>query len=162
VIEDADLIARERTRTSSPCEEILLNKLLNEMDGLKEDAEILFILTTNRPEVLETALASRPGRIDQAVEFPMPDAVGREKLVRLYAKGIPVPEEVVQQTVRRTENVSAAFIKELMRKAAQFCFKRNETSSITLGDIENALDELLTCGGSLNRSLLGVQTEQDH
>ena len=46
-----------------------LNKLLNEMDGLREDAEILFILTTNRPEQLEPALASRPGRIDQAIEF---------------------------------------------------------------------------------------------
>ena len=49
-IEDVDLIARDRTEMNSPCEEVLLNKLLNEMDGLKEDADILFILTTNRPE----------------------------------------------------------------------------------------------------------------
>ena len=48
----------------SPCEEVLLNKLLHEMDGLRADAEILFILTTTRPEALEAALASRPGRVD--------------------------------------------------------------------------------------------------
>src|ERR1039458_8240254 len=65
VIEDVDLIARDRNQMG-PCEEPLLNGLLNEMDGLKEDADILFILTTNRPEQLESALASRPGRIDQA------------------------------------------------------------------------------------------------
>jgi ATP-dependent 26S proteasome regulatory subunit len=72
VIEDVDLIARDRNQMG-PCEESLLNRLLNEMDGLKEDADILFILTTNRPEQLETALASRPGRIDQAIEVPLPD-----------------------------------------------------------------------------------------
>jgi hypothetical protein len=80
VIEDVDLIARDRTQMGSPCEEVLLNKLLNEMDGLKESADILFILTTNRPEALEVALASRPGRVDQAIEFPLPDETGREKV----------------------------------------------------------------------------------
>src|SRR4030095_7038261 len=67
VIEDADLIARERERMDSPCEEVLLNRLLNEMDGLKEDREILFILTTNRPEALEAALTARPGRSAHAI-----------------------------------------------------------------------------------------------
>ncbi len=56
VIEDVDLIARAREEMDGPCEESLLNKLLNEMDGLKEDADILFVLTTNRPEELEAAL----------------------------------------------------------------------------------------------------------
>ena len=72
VIEDLDLIARAREKMG-PCEESLLNGLLNEMDGLKEDADILFVLTTNRPEQLEGALVDRPGRIDQAVEMPLPD-----------------------------------------------------------------------------------------
>lgn len=67
VIEDVDLIARARETMYGPCDESLLNKLLNEMDGLREDAAVLFILTTNRPEALETALASRPGRVDQAI-----------------------------------------------------------------------------------------------
>jgi hypothetical protein len=69
VIEDVDLIARARENMYGPCDESLLNKLLNEMDGLREDAAVLFLLTTNRPENLEAALASRPGRIDQAIEF---------------------------------------------------------------------------------------------
>ena len=77
VVEDADLIAGERTQLDR-CQEVLLNKLLNEMDGLREEADILFILTTNRPETLEGALASRPGRIDQAIEFPLPDDEGRK------------------------------------------------------------------------------------
>ena len=50
----------------------MLNGLLNEMDGLKADADILFVLTTNRPEQLEGALAGRPGRIDQAIEVTLP------------------------------------------------------------------------------------------
>jgi ATP-dependent 26S proteasome regulatory subunit len=118
VIEDVDLIASDRDDVG-PCEESLLNKLLNEMDGLKEDADILFVLTTNRPEALEGALAGRPGRIDQAIEVPLPDATGRGKLVRLYGKGLPLDEPVVTEAVRRTEGVSAAFIKELMRRIAQ-------------------------------------------
>ena len=78
VIEDVDLIARTREMIG-PCEESMLNKLLNEMDGLKEDADILFVLTTNRPEQLEGALADRPGRIDQAIEIPLPDDIGRSE-----------------------------------------------------------------------------------
>src|SRR5207244_3965518 len=57
VIEDVDLIARDRD-DMGPCEESMLNKLLNEMDGLKEDADILFVLTTNRPEDLDDMLFS--------------------------------------------------------------------------------------------------------
>jgi len=65
-----DLIARAREQMRGACEESLLNKLLNEMDGLREDARLLFVLTTNRPDQLE-ALSSRPGRIDQAISRPM-------------------------------------------------------------------------------------------
>jgi tetratricopeptide (TPR) repeat protein len=159
VIEDADLIARERTRMESVCEEVLLNKLLNEMDGFKENADVLFVLTTNRPETLEAALTSRPGRIDQAIEFPLPDEDGRAKLIRLYSRGLVVPEGIVQSTVKRTENVSGAFIKELMRRAAQFQIERNGADEMTLEDVDQALEELLFSGGSLNRKLLGGPAE---
>jgi cell division protease FtsH len=161
VIEDVDLIARDRATMDSPCEEVLLNKLLNEMDGLRPDSEILFILTTNRPEALEAALASRPGRVDQAIEFPLPDDEGRAKLVRLYARGMVVPDEVLQATVQRTDGVSASFIKELMRRSAQFHLERNGTESLTLDDVAAALDELLFRGGSLNRKLLGGRLEEN-
>lgn len=157
IMEDVDLIARERTRMNSPCEEVLLNKLLNEMDGLKEAADILFILTTNRPEALEQALASRPGRVDQAIEFPLPDAEGREKLVRLYSQGMALSESVIERLVQRTEKVSAAFIKELMRRSVQFHLERNGAGQIEMDDIENALEEMLFSGGSLNLKLLGAE-----
>jgi cell division protease FtsH len=160
VIEDVDLIARERTTMGSPCEEVLLNKLLNEMDGLRPDSDVLFVLTTNRPESLEAALASRPGRVDQAIEFPLPDDEGRKKLVRLYAKGMDVPEEVVRGTVKRTEGVSASFIKELMRRSAQFHLERTDTGRLEIEDVEAALDELLFSGGTLNRKLLGGSDEE--
>jgi hypothetical protein len=105
VIEDVDLIARDRNEMG-PCEEPLLNELLNEMDGLKQDADILFILTTNRPEQLESALASRPGRIDQAIEVPLPDDIGRKKLVQLYGSGLPLGDAVVGEAAQRTKGVS--------------------------------------------------------
>ena len=142
---------------NSPCEEVLLNKLLNEMDGLKEEADILFILTTNHPEALEQALASRPGRVDQAIEFPLPDEEGRRKLVRLYSQGVAVPNDVVSATVQRTEKVSAAFIKELMRRSVQFHLERNGSGQVELSDVEQALDEMLFSGGSLNLKLLGAE-----
>jgi tetratricopeptide (TPR) repeat protein len=160
VIEDADLIARDRNRMESACEEVLLNKLLNEMDGLRPDTEVLFILTTNRPETLEGALASRPGRIDQAIEFPLPDEVGRRKLVHLYARGLQLTDEVVETAVRRTERVSASFIKELMRRAAQFLIEREGDSTLSVADLDRALDELLFAGGSLNCRFLGLQESE--
>jgi ATP-dependent 26S proteasome regulatory subunit len=156
IIEDVDLIARDRTAMDSPCEEVLLNKLLNEMDGLKEDTDILFILTTNRPEQLEAALASRPGRIDQAIEFPLPDTAGRRKLVALYSQGITLSESVVDETVRRTDGVSAAFIKELMRRTVQFHIERDGTGEVSHDDVDDALNEMLFSGGSLNLKLLGA------
>jgi ATP-dependent 26S proteasome regulatory subunit len=159
VLEDADLIARQRTDMHSPCEEAMLNKLLNEMDGLKEDADILFILTTNRPEALESALTSRPGRIDQAVEFPLPDENGREKLIRLYSQGVEMAPDVVRAVVARTEKVSAAFIKELMRRSVQFHLERTNSRRIDLADIESALEEMLFRGGSLNVKLLGAEVD---
>jgi hypothetical protein len=155
VIEDVDLIAQERSQVRPPGDQVLLNKLLNEMDGLRPDADILFVLTTNRPEVLEEALAARPGRIDQAIEFPYPDEQGRARLMRLYAHRVAVPADVIERAVSRTAGVSGSFIKELMRRAAQFAFER-DASEIGWSDVEAALDELLIRGGPLNRKLLGT------
>ena len=156
VIEDVDLIARSRETMYGPCDESILNKLLNEMDGLREDAAILFILTTNRPDSLESALASRPGRVDQAIEFPLPDENGRRLLVRLYACGLPLEESVVETIVRRTDKASAAFIKELMRRAAQFFIQNGSNGHLQLADVNAALEEMLFTGGSLNAKLLGA------
>jgi ATP-dependent Clp protease adapter protein ClpS len=158
IIEDVDLIASDRAQMGA-CEESLLNKLLNEMDGLKEDADILFLLTTNRPQALESALAGRPGRIDQAIEVPLPDEIGRAKLVQLYGRGLPLDGDVVDEAVRRTEGVSAAFIKELMRRIAQSAIARDAGQSVIAADIDEALDDMLFSGGRLNVKLLGGAQE---
>jgi ATP-dependent 26S proteasome regulatory subunit len=155
VIEDVDLIARERTRMHGAGEELLLNKLLNEMDGLREDAEVLFILTTNRPDQIEPALASRPGRIDQAIEFPLPDEEGREKLSKLYSRGLKVSDDLTGLIVSRTKGVSAAFIKELMRRCAQFQIEISQSAVLCQPAVDAALEEMLFAGGALNRRLLG-------
>lgn len=155
VIEDVDLIARDREQMDGPCEESLLNALLNEMDGLKDNADILFILTTNRPDQLEGALAGRPGRIDQAIEVPLPDAAGREKLIRLYGRDLTLSEALVKEAVARTAGVSAAFIKELMRRTAQSSIMRDGGKAVTRDDLAEALDDMLFTGGRLNIKLLG-------
>jgi hypothetical protein len=155
VIEDVDLIARAREEMRGPGEESLLNRLLNEMDGLREDAEILFLLTTNRPAQIEPALASRPGRVDQAIEFPLPDEAGRAKLVALYARGFALSKDLVDVVVRKTEGASAAFIKELMRRCAQHHLASGATEAPTVAIVEGALDEMLFSGGRLNAQLLG-------
>ncbi len=155
VIEDVDLIARAREQMDGACEELLLNKLLNEMDGLREDADVLCILTTNRPDQLEPALASRPGRIDQAIDFPLPDEKGRAKLVGLYARGLELPEELVNLIVRRTKGASPAFIKELMRRAAQFQFEAGGSGALQQAEVDGALEEMLFSGGTLNLKVLG-------
>jgi hypothetical protein len=157
VIEDADLIARDRAHLDSPAAEVLLNKLLNEMDGLRPDAEVLFILTTNRPQTLEQALAARPGRIDQAIEFPLPDEDGRRKLLRLYSHGLRMSDDLTEDVVGRTARVSAAFIRELMRRSAQFHIERKGNGELESVDVKNALDEMIFHGGSLNAKLLGAQ-----
>jgi ATP-dependent Clp protease adapter protein ClpS len=158
VIEDVDLIARDRNQMG-PCEESLLNRLLNEMDGLKQDADILFILTTNRPEQLESALASRPGRIDQAIEVPLPDHIGRKKLVELYGRGLPLDDALVGEAAQRTKGVSAAFIKELMRRIAQASIARDGGTTVEPGDIREALDDMLFASRKLNVKLLGGAEE---
>jgi ATP-dependent 26S proteasome regulatory subunit len=159
VLEDVDLIARSREQMDGACEELLLNKLLNEMDGLREDAEVFFILTTNRPEQLEAALTSRPGRIDQAIEFPLPDEDGRRQLIRLYSYGLMISNDLVQNVARKTKGVSAAFLKELMRRSAQFYLQRERSGALIQGDLNDALEEMLFAGGSLNRKLLGASGE---
>ena len=115
VLEDVDLVAEERTKGGAGCATPVLFELLNEMDGLANDVDILFLLTTNRPDLLEPALAARPGRVDQAIEVPIPDASCRRRLFDLYGQGMTMNVADLPRFIARTEGASAAFIRELLR-----------------------------------------------
>jgi ATP-dependent 26S proteasome regulatory subunit len=118
---------------------------------------VLFILTTNRPDQIEPALVSRPGRIDQAIEFPLPDEDGRAKLTTLYARNLQISDQMLNQVVKRTKGVSAAFIKELMRRCAQFQIETSGGTTLLKSSLDLALEETLFAGGTLNRRLLGAE-----
>lgn len=156
IIEDVDLIAEDREHNNS-CNMPLLFDLLNQMDGLASDADVLFVLTTNRPNMLEPALAARPGRIDQAIEIPLPDADCRRRLIGLYSKGLPMAVDDLDDVVARTEGASGAFIKELLRKSALIAVDRG-SETVTDEDVRGAFRELVVDGGPLTRALLGVRS----
>lgn len=154
LIEDVDLIAEERSQQQG-CNTALLLELLNEMDGLAEDIDVLFVLTTNRPEILEPALAARPGRIDQAYEVPLPDAECRRRLFDLYSKGLKLNVNDMETFIKRTAGASGAFINELLRKAALFAAPDGDPIVVTDKHLDEAMHEMVVVGGNLTKSLLG-------
>jgi hypothetical protein len=150
VLEDVDLVATERfTRGSTG----VLFELLNELEGLEEDTDLLVVLTTNRPDVIEPALAARPGRVDLALEAPLPDAEGRRRLLLLYAQEITVPETALAELVTLTEGVTGAFIKELMRQATLRAAIAGRPANAD--DVRALARELLDERATLTRRLLG-------
>jgi ATP-dependent 26S proteasome regulatory subunit len=159
VLEDVDLVAEERTRPGG-CGPLLF-ELLNEMDGLADDADVVFLLTTNRADLLEPALAARPGRIDQAIEIPLPDADCRRRLFDLYADGLELRVPDLDAFVARTEGVSAAFIREPLRKAALLTAEAGNARVVETTHLDGALRELVVYGGSLTQSLLGARVSAD-
>jgi ATP-dependent 26S proteasome regulatory subunit len=155
VLEDVDLVAEERTR-QQPGQNAVLFELLNQMDGLTEDADIIFLLTTNRPDLLEPALAARPGRIDQAVEIPLPDSSCRRRLFDLYGEGLQLEVHDLDRLVDRTRGVSAAFIRELLRKAALLAAEESDDGLVVRDrQLDEALHDLVIEGGELTKTLLG-------
>lgn len=112
----------------------------------------------SRPESLEPALASRPGRIDQAIEFPLPDESHRHRLIALYARTLPLPDALAQDLAKRTDGASPAFIKELLRRIAQHHLEAEATGEVSPATAEAALHEMLFSGGVLNTRLLGGAT----
>jgi hypothetical protein len=165
VFEDVDLVAHERTMPAANTNPLLF-ELLNEMDGLAEDADVIFVLTTNRIELLEPALAMRPGRIDQAVEIKLPDAECRRRLLELYLRDLPggVPDLALEPIVAATDGVSAAFVRELVRRAVLLAV--DEAAGEAAGGRDGAVGErhLRTALAALDaatgplRRLLGAGT----
>ena len=160
VVEDVDLIAEQRGM--HPGQHPLLFQLLNEMDGLSPDVDVAFVLTTNRPDLLEPALADRPGRVDQAVEIPLPDSGARRRLIELYRGNLDLEGVDLAPAVDRTEGVTASFIKELLRRAAlirsELDMDDSEVVALNGDDIAAALDQLLDERNRLTRVLLGGGT----
>lgn len=157
VLEDVDLVAEERLLSPAACFTPLLFELLNQMDGLAEDVDVLFVLTTNRPDILEPALAARPGRVDQAICIPLPDAGCRRRLFELYSRGLPHRVPDWDKYVGQTEGVSPAFIRELLRQAALFAADDGADLVMEERHLDEALHELVVQGGELTRILLGAQ-----
>lgn len=159
IVEDVDLIAEDRGM--HPGQHPLLFQLLNEIDGLAEDADVTFLLTTNRADLLEPALAQRPGRVDQAVELPLPDADGRRQLLALYRGNLELGLTDTDPIVAKTEGVTASFFKELLRRAALVSAERTDPDqhgALAVGDadLQTALDQLLAERNQLTRILLGA------
>lgn len=155
VLEDVDLVARERTLGPGG----VLFDLLDAMDGASPDADLLFLLTTNRADLLEPALASRPGRVDLAVEIGLPDAEARRRLLELYTRDLAVQADDARlaDVVARSEGVTASFVKELVRRAVVDAVAAGESGQVLTGErLAAALDELLGSAHGVTRALHGM------
>jgi hypothetical protein len=162
VLEDVDLVAEDRS--FGPGSSPVLFDLLDAMDGAAADADLLFVLTTNRSDLLEPALAARPGRVDVAVEIDLPDAQARRRLFALYARAVPVDlsESAVEDIVERTDGVTASFLKELLRRAVlESLQEHTPLTTITAEHTGRALADLLDSTQQATRSLLGVGNDPE-
>lgn len=150
VLEDCDLVAEDRDMIDSP--DSMLFELMEALDGLDGDADVTFVMTTNRPDLLEKALTQRPGRVDLALEIPLPDAAGREALFTLYARDRGLSPDAIARAAAQAEGVTASFAKELVRRTVL----RAAVADRAVGDddLAAALDELLSDRERFTRSLL--------
>ncbi|WP_432493110.1 AAA family ATPase [Kineococcus gypseus] len=151
VLEDCDLVAEDRSHHHG--DQPLLFELLDAMDGLDGDADVAFVLTTNRADRLERALAQRPGRVDLAVEVPLPDEPSRRALLALYARELPLSPAALDAAAARAAGTTASFTRELLRRAVLLA--ATDGREVGDDDLAAALDELLSDAEALTRSLLG-------
>jgi DNA polymerase III delta prime subunit len=156
VLEDVDLVGRSREGMNSPNTEVLLNRLLNEMDGLRDDADVLFVLTTNRPDDIEEALASRPGRVDEAIEIANPNPLCRGRLVALYGSALAFEEGAIDDFVVRSEGASAAFVKEMVRRLAQTALAGGKGNRISCEEVALVLGEATQADARIGRRIIGL------
>ncbi|MDV6332517.1 ATP-dependent zinc metalloprotease FtsH [Asticcacaulis sp. 201] len=119
-----------------------LNQLLVEMDGFEANEGIIMIAATNRPDVLDSALL-RPGRFDRQVTVPNPDLVGREAILRVHMKNVPLAVDVdVKVIARGTPGFSGADLANLVNEAALMA-ARKDRKLVTMRDFEDAKDKVL-------------------
>jgi cell division protease FtsH len=133
-----------------------LNQLLVEMDGFEANEGVIVIAATNRPDVLDPALL-RPGRFDRQVTVPLPDIRGREHILNVHLRKVPLGDDVKPSLIARgTPGFSGADLANLVNEAALFSARRNQRL-VGMAELEMAKDKILM--GSERRSM--VMTEKD-
>ncbi len=133
-----------------------LNQLLVEMDGFEGNDGIILIAATNRPDVLDPALL-RPGRFDRQVVVPNPDVIGREKILQVHIKKVPLAPDVNLRTIARgTPGFSGADLANLVNEAALLAARRGKRF-VTASEFDHAKDKIMM--GAERRSL--VMTEEE-
>jgi cell division protease FtsH len=134
-----------------------LNQLLVEMDGFEANEGIILIAATNRPDVLDPALL-RPGRFDRQVVVPNPDVSGREKIIRVHMKDVPLASDVNVKTIARgTPGFSGADLANLVNEAALMA-ARKDRKMVTHRDFEDAKDKVMM--GAERRSMAMNEEEK--
>ncbi|GAC1486331.1 MAG: AAA family ATPase [Pseudarthrobacter sp.] len=151
VLEDCDLIAEDRSFGHGP--QPLLFEVLDAMDGLDRDADVAFVLTTNRPDMLERALAQRPGRVGLAVEIPLPAHAERVRLLELYGRLVGFSPAALDAAAAHTEGTTASFARELVRRAVVAAALESEP--VADSHLSAAVEDLMADAETLTRSLLG-------
>ena len=135
-----------------------LNQLLVEMDGFESNEGVILIAATNRPDVLDPALL-RPGRFDRQIVVDMPDLNGREGILKVHTRKIPLDGDVELRTIARgTPGLSGADLANIVNEAALLA-ARNDQSTVTMHDFEMAKDKVLW--GPERRSLLISEEERN-
>jgi cell division protease FtsH len=128
-----------------------LNQLLVEMDGFEGSEGVIVIAATNRPDVLDPALL-RPGRFDRQVVVPLPDVRGRELILKVHMRKVPLAEDVDARVIARgCPGFSGADLANLVNEAALFAARGNKRA-VTMDDMEKAKDKLLM--GAERRSMV--------
>ncbi|KQV62816.1 MULTISPECIES: ATP-dependent zinc metalloprotease FtsH [unclassified Caulobacter] len=134
-----------------------LNQLLVEMDGFEANEGIILIAATNRPDVLDPALL-RPGRFDRQVVVPNPDVAGREKIIRVHMKNVPLAADVDVKTLARgTPGFSGADLANLVNEGALLAARKNRRM-VTMSDFELAKDKVMM--GAERRSMAMNEEEK--
>jgi len=134
-----------------------LNQLLVEMDGFETNDGVILIAATNRPDVLDPALL-RPGRFDRQVVVPNPDILGREKILKVHMKKVPLGPDVVARTIARgTPGFSGADLANLVNEAALLAARKGRRV-VTMQEFEDAKDKVMM--GAERRSMVMTDEEK--
>lgn len=159
-IDEIDALGRKRgagVGGGNDEREQTLNQLLVEMDGFEANEGVILIAATNRPDVLDPALL-RPGRFDRQVVVPNPDIAGREKILRVHMRKVPLAADVDARVIARgTPGFSGADLANLVNEAALMAARRN-LNTIGMAELEYAKDKVMM--GAERRSMVMTEKEK--